>query len=193
MRRLLIISIMTLVLMGIACGASNSSTQQALNQQRNAAEPVARKYPRLKMQADQLNEAVLKGDYAKAAELTYPKLIELMGGRMSFMSAMENGMRQTQSERFRIVSITVGEARDVLEVEKQIYAIVPTTMRMKVPEGILVGEAFMIAVSTDGGENWTFVDSGGRSFDKRQLMTLFPSAAERLRIPDIKRPVLEPK
>jgi len=186
MRRLLIIPIITLVLMVIAC-----STQQALNQQRNAAEPFARRHPNLKMQADQLSEAVLNGDYAKAADLTYPKLIELMGGRASFMSAMEKGMRQIQSEGFRIESITVGEARDVVEVEEQIYAIVPTTMRMKVPEGILVGEAFMIAVSNDGGKNWTFVDSGGRSLDKGQLKTLFPSAAERLQIPEIKRPVLQ--
>lgn len=184
------IPIMSLVLLPIACGASISSTQQSLNQQRNAAESVAKEYPNLKLQAEQLNEAVLTGDYAKAAELTYPKLIELLGGRASFMSAMEKGMKQMESESFRIVSITVGEPRDFVEVEQQIYAIVPTTMRMKVPEGILVGEAFMIAVSNDGGNNWTFVDSAGGS-DKGKLKTLFQSAAERLRIPETKRPVLE--
>jgi hypothetical protein len=63
-------------------------------------------------------------------------------------------------------------------------------MRIKVREGMLVGESFMIGISADGGKNWTFIDSGGRSMNKDQLRTLVGPAADKLQIPKAKRPVL---
>ena len=145
---------------------------------------------RIKQQAQELCDAMLSADYDKAVKLTYPKLVELMGGRTNFIAAVRNAMSQTQSAQFRIESVTVGEPRDLIQVKTEKYVIVPTTMKMKVPEGLLVGEAFMIGISSDGGRNWTFVDSGGRSMDKTQLMVLFPSAAEKLRLPEVKKPTL---
>jgi len=179
--------IVPLLIMASPCEAS-AIFKKPLNLQRAAPEET--KYKNLKTQADELTEAVLKADYGRAVDLTFPKLIELMGGRRKFISVMEEGMKEMQSEQFRIMSITVEEPEGVVEAESQIYAIVPTTMRIKVPEGTLVGKAFMIGVSRDGGKHWTFVDSGGRSMDKRKLKILFPSAADKLRIPEIERPVL---
>ena len=189
MNKIVSILIIPLLITGSAWEASASS-RGPLNLQRNGNAPEETKFKNLKVQAGQLTDAVLRADYERAADLTFPKLIELMGGRQRFISVMETGMKEVQSEQFRITSITVGEPRGVVEAESQIYAIVPTTMRIKVREGILVGEAFMIGVSKDGGKNWTFVDSGGRSMDKSKLKILFPAAADKLRIPEIKRPVL---
>jgi len=64
--------------------------------------------------------------------------------------------------------------------------------RIKVREGTLVGEAFMIAISADGGRSWTFVDAGGRPMNKDQLRTLIGPVADRLQLPEIKPPVLHP-
>jgi hypothetical protein len=64
-------------------------------------------------------------------------------------------------------------------------------MSMKVPDGILVGEAFMIAYSKDKGEHWTFVNANSGAAYDEQLKTLFPNAADKLRIPELKRPVLQ--
>lgn len=145
---------------------------------------------KLKQQAQELSDAVVGGNYTRAADLTFPKLVELMGGRTQFMAAMKEGMAQASTDQFRISSVTVGEPRDVILVNRRHYAIVPTTMRFKVPEGTLVGEAFMIGASADGGKNWTFIDSGGRSMNKEQLRTLIGPAADKLQIPETKRPVL---
>ncbi len=173
---------------GRAIAARAGSTTRET--QSNSSSSVKKYYKNIKVQADQLTDAVLKGDYKRAADLTYPRLVELMGGRAKFIAALKQGMKEIQSDGYKIISNTSDEPREVIEVKNQLYAIVPTTMQIKVPEGILVGKAFMIGVSKDGGETWTFVDSGGRDFDKRQLKTLFPVAAEKLRIPEIKQPVL---
>ena len=149
-------------------------------------------HKKLKLQAQELCDATLKGDFGRAADLTYPKLIQLMGGRTQYLAVLEKGMKETQSAQFQISSMTVGEPRDIFKFNTQHYAIVPTIMRMKVPQGTLVGEGFMIGISADGGQNWTFVDSGPAAQDKQKLRILFGPAAEELRLPDEKRPVLYP-
>ena len=62
-----------------------------------------------------------------------------------------------------------------------VYAILPTTMKIKVAEGILVGQSSLIGDSNDRGEYWTSVDAG-RGFSQEQLKTLFPAVADRLKI-----------
>jgi hypothetical protein len=63
-------------------------------------------------------------------------------------------------------------------------------MKIKVAEGVLVGQSSLIGVSNDGGEHWTFVDAG-KGFSHEHLKTLFPAVADRLKIPEQKRPVLQ--
>jgi hypothetical protein len=152
--------------------------------------PLAQSYPKAKIQANQLNDAVLAGDYEKAADLTYPKLIRLIGGRAKYLSVLKGGMNETQSGGFRIISTVSDDPTQIIEVGSAVYAILPTTMKIRVPEGILVGQSSMIGVSNDRGEHWTFLDAG-RGFSQEQLKILFPAIADRLKIPEQKRPVLQ--
>ena len=145
---------------------------------------------KLKSQSQELSDATLSGNYTRAADLTFPKLVRLMGGRTQYIATLKKMATEMHSGPYRIISVTAGEPQDIIEVNHQHYAIVPTTTRIKVPEGILVGEGFMIGISQDGGQNWTFVDAGGNAMDKQKLTTLFGAAANQLRIPPEKRPVL---
>lgn len=150
----------------------------------------SRSYPNAKTQANQLAEAILLGEYEKAADLTYPKLIELIGGRARFLAALESGMKEIQTDSIRLISTVAHDAVDVIEVGTDVYAIIPTTMKFKVAQGVLVGQAAMIGVSNDRGEHWTFVDSGKAS-NQEALKLLFPAVADRLKVPELKPPVLE--
>lgn len=65
---------------------------------------------------------------------------------------------------------------------------------MREPRGVVAGNGFLIGVSGDGGETWSFVDgSGGRAEVK--VKSLLPAAAGRLKLPELKPPVpaTEPK
>ena len=169
-------------------GRSTFSVAKVLLSQANS--PLAQSYPKAKIQANQLNDAVLAGDYEKAADLTYSKLIRLIGGRAKYLSVLKGGMHETQSGGFRIISTVSDDPAQIIEVGSDVYAILPTTMKIKVPEGILVGQSSLIGVSNDRGEHWTFLDAG-RGFSQEQLKMLFPAVADRLKIPEQKRPVLQ--
>jgi hypothetical protein len=161
--------------------APTTSTQQAKvddNKQVNTE--------KLKAQAQELNDAMTRRDYARAIDFMYPKLVELAGGKERLRAGMEEQMKQVE-----IVSNKVGEPRDMFKVNGESYAIVPSTMSLKVPEGILVGEGYMIAYSKDDGEHWTFTSANSGPAYAEQLKTLFPNAADKLHIPELKPPVLQ--
>jgi hypothetical protein len=156
-----------------------------------AGSSAGSQYKNLKIQADQFNQASLTGDDDKLVDLTYPKLIELMGGREEFLANADTIRAEMESQQLRVLSATAEEPKDIIEVNNQFYAIVPVNMRMKAPEGILVGRSYMIGVSEDRGENWKFVSAGSGQLDSEQLKLLFPAAADKLRIPEDEEPVLE--
>jgi hypothetical protein len=166
---------------GVACSAEATRSTQ---QQAKAPDNKQVSTEKLKAQAQELNDAMISGNYDRAIDLMYPKLVELAGGKQNLRAFLESQMKE-----MTILSIKVGEPHDLFEVNGESYAIVPTTMSMKVPEGALVGDGCMVGYSKDKGEHWTFVDATGKS--GASLKPLFPNAGDKLRIPETKPPVLQ--
>jgi hypothetical protein len=178
------VALLALLVLQFGCGRQNTSTGSSTSSSE-------RRYPNLKSQADQFNQASLTGDDDKVIELTYPKLIELMGGREEFLANADAIRSEMESQQLRVLSATAEDPKDIIEVNNQIYAIVPVRIRIKGPEGVLAGRSFTIGVSEDRGENWKFVSAGSGQLDAEQLKLLFPAAAEKLDIPEDEEPTLE--
>ena len=145
----------------------------------------------LKALAEATAEALLRKDFNTVADFTYHKVVKLMGGRDETVSAIGQEMTKAERKGITLVSVTVGEPKEVKKFGKQLFSIVPTTLNMKVRDGTMVAQSFMIAVSEDGGKNWTFVD-GAIAVDKTTLRELFPYAANKLQLPPKKQPVIYP-
>jgi hypothetical protein len=183
-RKTFLVALFGLLVFQFGCGRSN-------NPATGSSSSAEKRYPSLKTQADQFNQASLTADDDKLVELTYPKLIELVGGREEFLANADAIRSEMESQQLRVLSATAEDPKDIIEVNNQIYAIVPVRMRMKAPEGVLVGRSFMIGVSEDRGEKWKFVSAGSGQLDAEQLKLLFPAAAEKLHIPEDEEPTLE--
>jgi hypothetical protein len=176
------VALLALLVIQFGCGRQNTTTTGSSSEKR---------YPNLKTQADQFNQASLTGDDDRVVELTYPKLLELMGGREEFLANADTIRSEMESQQLRVLSATAEDPKDFVEVNNQTYAIVPVRIRIKGPEGVLAGRSFMIGVSEDRGENWKFVSAGSGQLDAEQLKLLFPAAAEKLHIPEDEEPTLE--
>ncbi|MGH9942788.1 MAG: hypothetical protein ACRD9R_10590 [Pyrinomonadaceae bacterium] len=149
---------------------------------------------RIKKKAEELSTAFVEGDFGRVADLTYPDLVELSGGKAKIVSKLEIGMGGWRAQGFQLSSLSVDEPTQVIKARDYLFAVVPATMRMKVPEGVLAQQTFHLGVSRDGGETWTFVDGGGTG--KEKLKILFPtvaSAIDSLELPEEKLPTLEKK
>ena len=193
---------MVLLKLGFAVGfvlnlcVSPANAQAPVRQQRliaYALEPAsAQADPNLKTQGQAAADAFLDGDYKKFVTFVYPKLVGMAGGPDAMIDRISRGMRDTEARGFKIISYTTGEPEPSTKIGQALYAILPTKMRMQSPHGVIASESFMIGISGDGGENWTFLGGAGAT-DEAQLRAVLPEVVGKLKLPEKKQPTLERK
>ena len=148
---------------------------------------------RLKAQAEELGRAFVGGDFGKVADLTHPSIVELAGGKAHLAEDMEQVVEEMRAEGSKYESLSVGEPKQVVSgAQGQLFAVVPTVIRIATPRGVAASQSFFLGVSEDGGARWTFVE-GADIEDKNDLKALFPSAPDGLDLPAQTPPVLEKK
>ncbi len=146
----------------------------------------------IKSRAEELSRAFIAGEFLKVAELTYPDVVEMGGGREKMAAYLAKEMGDAKTMGYEILSYALGEVGQVVGVKEYLFAAVPTTMRMKTPQGVWSRKSFLLAVSRDGAKTWTFVDGEGTS--KERFQVLCPSAAsaaDKLELPTPGAPTME--
>ncbi len=170
--------------------AASLSCKSAPSQQARAPSPLQQaavpSYPNLTAQAKELETALTNKDYAKVLDLTYPKVIEIGGGREKLLAEMTKEMQSMEAEGVHLLSATSGWPSQFVTDASGIYAVVPVTTRIKAQGGVFQTEGGLVGVSTDGGQNWTFVDATGK--DQTELKKVLPNL-DKLNLPAEKPPV----
>lgn len=154
--------------------------------QGQAATPSVENYPNLTARANELSDAIERKDYAKVVDLTYPRVIEYAGGREKLLTAMTNELKTMEGEGVQIISSKSSAPSQFVHDAGGIYAVVPITSKFKAKDGLFQIEGSLIAISTDNGQNWTFVDSTGK--DQTELKKILPNL-DKLNLPPEKEPV----
>ena len=144
-------------------------------------------YPNLVAQAQEVNDAFRRRDFSRMVDLTYPKVIEAAGGRDKMVAALAKGMKEMEAEGVVVLSSTAGAPTQIVHIAGSVYAVLPTTLKVKAQDGIFQTESSMIGISADNGATWTFIDAGGK--DRSQLKSLLPDVAGKLNLPPEKQPV----
>jgi hypothetical protein len=143
-------------------------------------------YPTLVAQAQELNDAFRRRDFARMIDLTYAKVIEAAGGRDKMVAALAKGMKEMEAEGVAVLSSTAGAPTQIVHASGSIYAVLPTTLKVKAQNGVFQTESSMIGISSNSGATWTFIDAGGK--DRSELKKLLPDAADKLNLPPEKQP-----
>jgi hypothetical protein len=112
----------------------------------------------VKAKVEECNAALFQGDYEKLIDLTYPGLVEWMGGRQAMLETMENSMKEIKGAGFSFDSSRVEEPTRIVKTKRRTYAVVPYQFVMKAPIGRFLQRSTMLGVSEDKGKSWTFVD-----------------------------------
>lgn len=184
-----------LLLLSVSCSHQAPTPPVAIQTPAAAQSPTAgqsptatvENYPALIAQAQEVNDAFRRRDFARMVDLTYPKVISAAGGRDKMIAALDKGLKEMEAEGVVVLSSTAAAPRQIVHVSGWIYAIVPTTLKVKAQDGIFQTDSSMIGLSSDNGANWTFIDAGGK--DHTQLKGMLPAPAEKLDLPPDKEPV----
>ena len=153
------------------------------------ASAQSRDLKEVRARADESLKAFLDADFNRVVELTYPTVIEAMGGKermVLFLTVAQIEMTAEPGE----ISFSTDAPEKIIRAGTKLVAIVPTTVKVRIPEGTGTTKSFLIGVSDARGKRkWTFI--GGSYLEKADLKTLLPEAAGKIVLPKQPEPVFE--
>jgi hypothetical protein len=141
----------------------------------------------VKQKAQEIAQAVVKGDHAKVADFTYPKIVEAMGGREKMIAFIDMTMKSMKEKGFAIRSVKVDAPGEFLTEGENTFVVVPTVMEMTAPGGKLVGRSYLLGISSDGSKTWRFADGSGLANQEMRAKVL-PKLPDKLKLPEQQKP-----
>jgi hypothetical protein len=152
---------------------------------------------RIRKLAAENGAALASGNYARLVDLTYPKVVEMIGGRDKMIDTLRRGSEDMKAQGSAILGAEVSEPKKVVTAGDKQFAVVPMTVRLQVPDGTLRSKGFLIAISEDRGKTWTFIDGAGITKEpgkeREKLAQVVPDFPTQLSLPPREPPVVEPK
>jgi hypothetical protein len=177
-----ILSLSLLMFFSIACKSARQSENTTVT-----TSSAPENYPNLTSKAKEISDAFSKKDYLKALELTYPKVIEIGGGRDKMIATMKEEIKKMEAEGVSLLSAVPGSPTQFVHESGSIYAVVPMTLKMKTQSGTYQADATLIGISPDAGASWTFIDAAGE--DDEDLKVLPQTVLGKLKLPPDMEPV----
>jgi len=141
----------------------------------------------VKEKVEEINNALIKEDFAKVIELTHPKAIELVGGKEKAISALESVIKEMKTRGLAFRATKIDDPSDPLAVGTELFVVAPFVLESKAPFGKVVQKSFYIGVSSDRGKTWVFVN-GDYSVDT--IKKVLPNLPEKLKLPEHEKPVI---
>ena len=133
-----------------------------------------------------MGQFLIKKDYNSFTKFTYPKLIEMMGGKEKMIEQISKEFKKMNADGFDFINITFGNSSEIITTNNELQSTLPQNIEMKVPGGRLVSQSTLIAISNNGGKNWCFIDSSGK--DIQAMKRIFSNLSEKLVIPQQDKP-----
>jgi len=140
----------------------------------------------IKEQANIMGQFLLKKDFNSFTKFTHPKIMEMMGGKQKMIEVMERGSKEMKAEGTDFLNVTFGKPSQIITEKNELQCTLPQTIEMKVPNGKLVYNSTLIAISIDKGRNWYFLDTSGK--DIQSMKNLIQNLSKELLIPKQQQP-----
>lgn len=144
----------------------------------------------IKAGAEETGKAMLSGDYGRLADLTYPKVVEFMGGRAKMVAFLEKEMKEMKAGGFDFMAVSFGQPYGVVKAGGKTFALVPMVLKLKVPDGVVTTDSYLLAVSDAAGKNWTYVSGAGLA-DEQKVKLILPEIIGKVALPAKKEPTFE--
>jgi hypothetical protein len=115
----------------------------------------------LNTQLETMKTAFLSKDYAIVADLTFPKVLDMMGGKDKMIEVTASTISSMEEQGFKFESIAFKAPSNFLKHNGDLQCTVIQVLVMDTPNGKVQSETTVLAISEDDGENWVFLDSSG--------------------------------
>lgn len=136
-------------------------------------------------QAKTMAKHLIDLNYSEFIKFTYPTVVEKMGGYDKMLTLLKDGSKGLLGDGVKISAIEVGQPSDFIVEGSELQCTVPKVTEMETPEGVLVSNGTLIAISKDNGLNWYYVDA---NMDINAMKSILPNLSNKLVIPPAQLP-----
>jgi hypothetical protein len=137
--------------------------------------------------AQECANALLKADYDTFVGLIHPKIVALAGGKEKMAEVIKGSVEEMKKSNVSITAFSVEPPTETVEAGTDRVAIVPTSISLKLPDKKIKQRSYLLAVSSDAGKTWTFVDGAG--LDDQTLVQVVASVPKDFKLPAKTAPV----
>ncbi|MFI5171352.1 MAG: hypothetical protein ACHQFW_03125 [Chitinophagales bacterium] len=142
----------------------------------------------IKSQAEIMVNAFMHEQYDLLLDYTYPKIFAVTGGREVMRSLIEEMMTDLKTQGITVDSAKVGEAGPIYTAGSELHAIINQYVYMKIPDGKMISESSLLAISMDKGSKWYYIDIAQLTPELKK--EFFPEFNNDLVVPEPKQPVI---
>ena len=144
----------------------------------------------IKTQAMEMARALLKKDYSTFARYIHPDILKKAGGQEKLVEKMDTINAKSKEFGAEIKKVVIGNPGPVINYKNELQCVVPQSTEMQTVFGKLELETSLIAISSDGGKNWTFIDTS--IYNIKDVKASLPHLSPDLVIPPAKQPKFTP-
>jgi hypothetical protein len=133
-------------------------------------------------------EAMKNKNYNVILAYTYPKIIEMGGGKEKLLDLMKKSFDQMEKEGFTFENQIIKSPGKIFSAGNELHCIVPKETIMNSPRGKFKATYYLLAISKDKGKKWYFLET--HKFNDQNLKLILPNFNKELIIPKNTKPVL---
>jgi hypothetical protein len=141
----------------------------------------------LKQQAGKMGAVFVSGDYKTFANYTYPLILKSMGGAAKMAAVLTKSTNDMKVQGMSFSNITFDEPSKIVKSGKELQATIAQHTEIKLPQGRIISTSTLIAISTDNGISWTFIDTSNK--DMATLRKVLPNLSPVITISPQQQPV----
>lgn len=135
----------------------------------------------LNEQAMLMSYMLEKSDIKGYVEFVHPAVLDMMGGKEQYINQLEYSRKDMKKLGISYLTVKSGAPSAIIRYGDELQCVVPQVVEIKTTAGVMRNESSLIAVSTDEGQTWLFIDTGGK--DLQGVKEYFPKLSDELIIP----------
>lgn len=132
-------------------------------------------------QATEMRKYFMEKNYNAYSNYVYDGVIKMFGDKKKMISTSVDAFNKMSKAGYTFKKVDFSEAGDIIQTKNELQTVVHQKIEMETPNGNVLGDYYLIAISKDNGKFWKFIDTSGK--DIESVRKYFPTLSPKLYIP----------
>jgi hypothetical protein len=134
-------------------------------------------------------KALHDGDSVSMARYVPAKMVKMVGGPAKLGLVMKMAMQDENGDQMEVVEASHGDPGPFKKDGPRLLSLVPEQTVLKVPDGRVVTNGWLLAISENGGRAWVFLNTA--EMRKEPFKKIFPELVGKIELPQEEEPQFE--